>query len=284
MQASLFRLQMCDEDVARLRLDPDLALRCDAGRCSSQAATAWSLADEAIGRYLPKAYMDFNALELMEGISLAATIVSMCFTYTPAHVEDMLQGAVNDLVVGAWKAWYFVDPATARVFKRLLQNKYGPDGLQRVFQKQPRSATLSAADMRHAGVRIIFQPPGFMMVTLPVRSSPSGSQVECPFLSDLVAMNLAKASTIFGHLGVLSPDNSRVAHVQGEVFHWTISLGASIAESLNFFTTAGSTSLACLWSAWQRHAQEAASTHGRDDVAGRLADALTSFGVLSRSI
>ena len=204
MQASLPHLQMCDEDVARLRLDPDLALRCDAGRCTSQAATAWSLADEAIGRCLPKAYTDFNALELMEGISLAASIVSVCFTYTPAHVEDMLQGAVNDLVAGAWKVWYVVDPAKAAVFKKLLQDKYGPDALQRVFEKQLRP-TLSAAEMRHAGVRIIFQPPGFMMVTLPVRSSSTNSQVECSFPSDLLAMNLAKASPFLGNLGVSVP-------------------------------------------------------------------------------
>ena len=207
------------------------------------------------------------------GISLAATIVSMCFTYTPAHVEDMLQGAVNDLVVGAWKSWYVVNPAKAGVFKR-LQDKYRPDALQRVFQKQLRP-TLSAAEMRHAGVRIIFQPPGFMMVTLLVRSSSSNSQVECPFLSDLLGMNLAKAFTEFGNLGVLVPHKaegilpqitacfSHAANLQGEVFHWTISLGASIAESSNFFITAGGTSLACLWSAWQSHAQEAASTHGR---------------------
>ena len=36
----------------------------------------------------------------MEGISLAATTVSMCFSYMPAHVEDMLQGSVKDLIVG----------------------------------------------------------------------------------------------------------------------------------------------------------------------------------------
>ena len=169
MQASLPHLQMCDEDVARLRLDPDVALRCDAGRCSSQAATAWSLADEAIGKCLPKAYADFDALELMEGVSLAATIVSMCFTYTPAHVEDMLQGAVNDLVVGARKVWYIVDPAKAGIFKELLQETYGPDALQRLFEKRLRPI-LSTQQMRIAGVRIIFQPPGFMVVTLPVRA------------------------------------------------------------------------------------------------------------------
>ena len=169
LQAALPHLQMCDEDVARLRLDPEAALQCDAGRCSSQAATAWSLADEAIGKCLPKAYADFNALELMEGISLAAVIVSMIFTYTPAHVEDMLQGAVNDLVVGAWKAWYIVDPGKAGVFKELLSVKYGPDSLQKLFEKRLRPV-LSAQEMRDAGVRIIFQPPGFMVVTLPVRA------------------------------------------------------------------------------------------------------------------
>ncbi len=168
-QAALPHLQMCDEDVARLRLNPEAALQCDAGRCSSQAATAWSLADEAIGRCLPKAYADFDALELMEGISLAATIVSIAFTYTPAHVEDMLQGAVNDLVVGAWKVWYIVDPAQAATFKDLLSAKHGPHALQQLFEKRLRPI-LSAEEMRSSGVRIIFQPPGFMVVTLPVRA------------------------------------------------------------------------------------------------------------------
>ncbi|KAK9862313.1 hypothetical protein WJX84_007617 [Apatococcus fuscideae] len=69
----------------------------------------------------------------------------------------------------------------------------------------------------------------------------------------------------------------------GEVFHWTISLGASIAESSNFFTTAGGTSLPCMCDAWLRHAQEAQSTHSRIDVAAQLAVTLTAFGELNRS-
>ncbi len=168
-QTALPHMQMCDEAVARLRLNPDTALKCDARHCSSQAATAWSLADEAIGKCLPKAYADFHALELVEGISLAATIVSMAFTYTPAHVEDMLQGAVNDLVVGAWKVWYIVDPAKAATFKDLLSAKHGPHALQQLFEKRLRPI-LSAEEMRSSGVRLIFQPPGFMVVTLPVRA------------------------------------------------------------------------------------------------------------------
>ena len=107
-------------------------------------------------------------------------------------------------------------------------------------------------------------------------------------------MDVSKAVTVLENLGVLVQHKAKgilsqitacflhAAILQGEVFHWTISLGASIAESSNFFTTAGGTSLACLWRAWQSHAQEAASTHGRVDVAGRLADTLTSFGVLNR--
>ena len=146
LQAALPHLQMCDEDVARLQLNLDAALQCNAGRCSSQAATAWSLADDAIGRCLSRAYADFDALELMEGISLAATIFSMTFTYTPAHVEDLLQGAVNDLVVGAWKAWYIVNPAKARVFKDLLTVKYGPDAVQKLLEKRLRPV-LSAQEM-----------------------------------------------------------------------------------------------------------------------------------------
>ncbi|KAK9825271.1 hypothetical protein WJX74_004617 [Apatococcus lobatus] len=232
-KAALPHLQMCDEDVARLRLNPEAALRCNAGRCSSQAATAWSLADEAMGRCLPKAYADFDAVELMEGISLAATIVSMAFTYTPAHVEDMLQGAVNDLVVGAWKVWYIVDPAKAATFKDLLSAKHGPHALQQLFEKRLRPI-LSAEEMRSSGIRIIFQPPGCMVVTLP-----------------------------------------------GEVFHWTMSLGASIAESSNFFTTAGGMSLPGMCAEWRSHAQEAQSTHNRVAVAAQLEATLTSFGVLA---
>ena len=47
MQASLPHLQMCDPDSGWIQILPCNAA---AGRCSSQAATAWSLADEAIGR------------------------------------------------------------------------------------------------------------------------------------------------------------------------------------------------------------------------------------------
>ncbi len=71
------------------------------------------------------------------------------------------------------------------------------------------------------------------------------------------------------------------ALVQGEVFHWTVSLGASIAESSNFFTTAGGMSLPGMCAEWRRHAQEAQSTHDRVAVAAQLEATLTSFGVLA---
>ena len=69
--------------------------------------------------------------------------------------------------------------------------------------------------------------------------------------------------------------------LQGEVFHWTMSLGASIAESSNFFTTAGGMSLPGMCAEWRSHAQEAQSTHNRVAVAAQLEATLTSFGVLA---
>ena len=139
-QAALPHLQMCDEDAARLRLDP--ALQCDVWRWLSQAPTAWSLADGRIGRWLPKAYADFYALELLEGILLAASFVSTAFTCTPAHVEDMLQGTVNDLVVGPWMAWYIIVPAKAGMFKGQLSVMHGPNALQQLFEKRLRRSCL----------------------------------------------------------------------------------------------------------------------------------------------
>ncbi len=69
--------------------------------------------------------------------------------------------------------------------------------------------------------------------------------------------------------------------LQGEVFHWTISLGASIADSANFFTTAGGMSLPGMCADWRRHAREAQSTHERVAVAAQLEATLTSYGVLA---
>ena len=82
----------------------------------------------------------------------------------------MWKTCCKELAVGAWKAWYIVDPAKAGTSEGLLQENYGPDALQRLFEKRLRPV-LSAQEMQNAGVRIIFQPAGFMVVTLPVRAS-----------------------------------------------------------------------------------------------------------------
>ncbi|KAK9868275.1 hypothetical protein WJX84_012355 [Apatococcus fuscideae] len=84
-----------------------------------------------------------------------------------------------------------LDDASTKVLLLETESKQ----MQQLFEKRLRPI-LSAEEMRSSGIRIIFQPPGCMVVTLP-----------------------------------------------GEVFHWTMSLGASIAESSNFFTTAGGMSL-----------------------------------------
>lgn len=41
---------------------------------------------------LPLAYTNFNAHELMEGISLAAMLISMCFTYMSAISKTCCKG------------------------------------------------------------------------------------------------------------------------------------------------------------------------------------------------
>lgn len=55
------------------------------------------------------------------------------------------------------------------------------------FRKHLRP-TLFASEMQSAGVRIIFQPPGFMFVTLPVRSCSNGRPFEFAFFSELLAL------------------------------------------------------------------------------------------------
>lgn len=142
----------------------------DVRSCSSQSASAWALADDGIGKCIAAAHKDWGQVQLMEGISFHATIVSLPFTYTPAHIEDMSQGAVNDLLYGACKVWFVVSPSKNAIFKEILVEQHGPDAPQQLFEKQLRPI-LSSEQMQACGVRVIYQKPGQMMVTMPVSSA-----------------------------------------------------------------------------------------------------------------
>jgi len=66
------------------------------------------------------------------GINVAAIICSLACTFTPVHVEDVLLGASNMLVHGAWKVWYIVPPSRARIFEEWMQEQYGKDAAAQV--------------------------------------------------------------------------------------------------------------------------------------------------------
>ncbi|KAK9812995.1 hypothetical protein WJX72_006909 [[Myrmecia] bisecta] len=116
----------------------------------------------------------------------------------------------------AASAWSLSDDATGPLLNDMFAENssaapYGPGALARLLAKRLRP-DLSAAEMAEAGVRLLFQPPGYMVVTPP-----------------------------------------------GEVFHWTISLGFSVAEAANcFIQLPGGPTLQETVQLWEGHVKEAA--------------------------
>ena len=68
--------------------------------------------------------------------------------------------------------------------------------------------------------------------------------------------------------------------LQGEVYHWTVSLGSSIAEASNFFTTAAGADVRATFAAWQAHVKEAGVEDERERMAASLHASMTEFGVI----
>lgn len=87
-----------------------------------------------------------SRVDLTEGVHIGVGITSLTYTFTPVHYEDMLLGAVNDLLVGAHKVWAFVPPANADLFLQLLEKK-DRSSFQRVFCKSLRPM-LTVAEVR----------------------------------------------------------------------------------------------------------------------------------------
>lgn len=168
------------------------------------SATSWPLCDESFKGRIESAYAGGEIVPVIEGVNTSLPIVSVPLTYTPAHIEDVYQGAVNVLLRGSAKVWIVVPPDRATDFKAWLQNRYGPGALSRLFAKNLRPI-VPAADMAKLDLRVIFQPVGYTVVTMP-----------------------------------------------GEVYHWTVSLGFSLAEAANFFTSANM-SLEKMVSQWRSH-------------------------------
>lgn len=180
--------------------------------CSPLAASSWPLGGELLAPLIGQTYAQPQKhLRLVAGVHYGFPIVSMPFTYTPAHVEDGLEGAVNILLSGDWKVWHIVPLDKVRAFKVWLRKKYGKDALFRVLCKRLRPV-VSAAEMQALGIKVIFQPPGYTVVTMP-----------------------------------------------GEVIHWTVSMGFSLCEASNFFSSAGGLGAEEMFSSWTKHAQEACS-------------------------
>ena len=159
------------------------------GAACSRAASAWSMYDDALGAVLRKLEQFAPGRRFVVadmGVHYGVGIVSFMFTFTPAHIEDLAEGAVNDLLFGAFKVWSFEPPANEGAFIELLTRKYGPDARARLFAKR-LVPVLTVAEMREIDVELVFQPPGFTVLSLP-----------------------------------------------GLSYHWTTSLGFSIAEASNF--------------------------------------------------
>lgn len=66
---------------------------------------AWATTDDAMGKCMATSTV---GVPIHAGINWPATIISSVFTHTPAHIEDCLLGAVNDLVFGRPKLWLIV--------------------------------------------------------------------------------------------------------------------------------------------------------------------------------
>ena len=163
--------------------------RGNVGHASSRSASAWAMSDDVFGQVVG-APLRFTP-EAVAGVHYGVAIASTPYTYTPAHIEDLMKGAVNDLLFGAWKVWYFVPRDHADDFISVLTEKYGPQARAKLFAKQLRPV-LSVDAMTALGVKLVFQPPGYTVLSLP-----------------------------------------------GTSYHWTVSLGASVAEAANFCSSLG---------------------------------------------
>lgn len=145
-QVSSARLQVHVNGSARTVVDFEIG---DAANANSRAATSWSLGcDEAMGEAIRRAAVLNNTsrVDLTEGVHIGVGITSLTYTFTPVHYEDMLLGAVNDLLVGAHKVWAFVPPANADLFLQVLEKKYKSPS-QIMFCKQLRPV-LTVAEVR----------------------------------------------------------------------------------------------------------------------------------------
>ena len=75
------------------------------GDLPADLVIAWATADDAMGKCMASSTV---GVPIHAGINWPATIISSVFTHTPAHIEDCLLGAVNDLVFGRPKLWMTV--------------------------------------------------------------------------------------------------------------------------------------------------------------------------------
>lgn len=153
-----------------------------------------------------------SRVDLTEGVHIGIGITSLTYTFTPVHYEDMLLGAVNDLLVSAHKVWAFVPPANADLFLQLLEKKY-KNSLQLVFCKQLRPM-LTVAEVRGC-CRVIVQTIRLQLCC-------------AAELDDCTHRNYNYTGMQMQDVGVkllFQPPGYTVFSLPGRVFHWTTSLG-----------------------------------------------------------
>ena len=94
----------------------------DIPSANSQSACAWSLADEAMAPAITAAFDSQNPrpLAVVMGVNISLPIISMPFTFMPAHIEDALLGSVNTSLHGDYKVWMIVPPGMAESFEICL--------------------------------------------------------------------------------------------------------------------------------------------------------------------
>lgn len=165
------------------------------------------------------------------GLASAVAIMSGGFASTRLHFEDAWLGSSNVLLAGASKVCPWFQKGYAAVAQALLKISAGEQiwyivadhhrdaflaSLPRHAKHAPGSKTFlppqpSSADIAAGRIARIVQHPGELVVTQPV--------------SKVSVQSLSHSSCLY--------DNMQF--VQGQTLHWTISCGANICESSNFY-------------------------------------------------
>ena len=94
------------------------------------------------------------------GLNCPGLIFSAPGAYTYAHIEDGHQGSANDSLWG-WKVWFIVPHHMADLFEKMV-------GFPGELFMKGLVPKLTEEQMEQLGVHVLLQPPGYMVILLPV--------------------------------------------------------------------------------------------------------------------